>query len=173
MKLAQIVTAVNIFGRENLTCPDSDYDQPEHSLQGGGGLASWRITDNWRYSSSDLSSVRTRLNLLLNSPNIGRFNTLVKSLRGVRPFKMKEDRPFTVVVEGNIGCGKTTFLDYFSKFSDRVEVLTEPVDRWRNVNGHNLLQLMYENPSRSLHILSILVRVDTTGSASIFINDIL
>ena len=62
---------------------------------------------------------------------------------------MKDSRPFTVVVEGNIGCGKTTFLDYFSKFSDRVEVLTEPVDRWRNVNGHNLLQLMYENPSRS------------------------
>merc|ERR1712062_670106 len=103
--------------------------------------------------SSDLSSVRTGLNLLLNSPNIGRFNTLVKSLRGVRPFKMKEDRPFTVVVEGNIGCGKTTFLDYFSKFSDRVEVLTEPVDRWRNVNGHNLLQLMYEDPSRSVQIV--------------------
>ena len=61
---------------------------------------------------------------------------------------MKETRPFTVVVEGNIGCGKTTFLDHFSKFSDRVEVLTEPVDRWRDVNGHNLLQLMYENPSR-------------------------
>ena len=63
--------------------------------------------------------------------------------------KMKDrSKPFTVVVEGNIGCGKTTFLDYFSKFSERVEVLTEPVDRWRNVNGHNLLQLMYEDPSR-------------------------
>merc|ERR1711936_1083787 len=74
--------------------------------------------------------------------------TLVKSLGGLRPFRMKETRPFTVVVEGNIGCGKTTFLDHFSKFSDRVEVLTEPVDRWRNVNGHNLLQLMYEDPSR-------------------------
>merc|ERR1712183_597090 len=73
--------------------------------------------------------------------------TLVKSLGGLRPFRMKETRPFTVVVEGNIGCGKTTFLDHFSKFSDRVEVLTEPVDRWRDVNGHNLLQLMYENPS--------------------------
>jgi len=72
----------------------------------------------------------------------------VKSLGGLRPFRMKQTRPFTVVVEGNIGCGKTTFLDHFSKFSDRVEVLTEPVDRWRDVNGHNLLQLMYENPSR-------------------------
>ena len=69
---------------------------------------------------------------------------------------MKEARPFTVVVEGNIGCGKTTFLDYFSKFSDRVEVLTEPVDRWRDVNGHNLLQLMYEDPSRSVQIFYFL-----------------
>ena len=76
----------------------------------------------------------------------------MKSLGGLRPFRMKETRPFTVVVEGNIGCGKTTFLDHFSKFSDRVEVLTEPVDRWRDVNGHNLLQLMYENPSRSGYI---------------------
>jgi len=61
---------------------------------------------------------------------------------------MKSRRPFTVVVEGNIGCGKTTFLEHFSKFEKQVEVLTEPVDRWRNVNGHNLLQLMYEDPSR-------------------------
>jgi len=56
-------------------------------------------------------------------------------------------RPFTVLVEGNIGCGKTTFLQHFSKFS-HVDVLKEPVDRWRDVNGHNLLQLMYEDPKR-------------------------
>merc|ERR1712079_560684 len=64
--------------------------------------------------------------------------------------RMKQDprRPFTVCVEGNIGCGKTTFLEHFSQFEKQVEVLTEPVDRWRNVNGHNLLQLMYEDPSR-------------------------
>ena len=57
------------------------------------------------------------------------------------------DRPFTVVVEGNIGCGKTTFLHHFAKFA-KIDILTEPVDDWRNVNGHNLLQLMYEDPSR-------------------------
>ena len=49
------------------------------------------------------------------------------------------DRPrFTVCVEGNIGSGKTTLLDYFSKFRD-VEVFPEPVDKWRNVKGLNLL----------------------------------
>lgn len=63
--------------------------------------------------------------------------------------RMKDrSKSFTVCVEGNIGCGKTTFLQHFSKFEKTVEVLTEPVDRWRNANGHNLLQLMYEDPSR-------------------------
>ena len=57
-------------------------------------------------------------------------------------------RPFTVVVEGNIGSGKTTFLEHFKKFSDEVEILAEPVEKWRNAKGHNLLQMMYENPSR-------------------------
>lgn len=56
-------------------------------------------------------------------------------------------RPFTVLVEGNIGCGKTTFLHHFSQYA-HVDVLKEPVDRWRDINGHNLLQLMYEDPQR-------------------------
>lgn len=49
-----------------------------------------------------------------------------------------KSKPFTVVVEGNIGSGKTTFLNHFNKFHD-VEVLQEPVEKWRNVQGHNLL----------------------------------
>ena len=28
---------------------------------------------------------------------------------------MSKSRPFTVLVEGNIGCGKTTFLQHFAK----------------------------------------------------------
>lgn len=50
----------------------------------------------------------------------------------------KGNKPFTVIVEGNIGSGKTTFLNYFNK-KDNVCVLAEPVDMWRNCNGHNLL----------------------------------
>merc|ERR1712079_482561 len=75
--------------------------------------------------------------------------TLVRSWARARA-RMKQDprRPFTVCVEGNIGCGKTTFLEHFSQFERQVEVLKEPVERWRDVNGHNLLQLMYEDPSR-------------------------
>ncbi|KAL6063770.1 hypothetical protein STEG23_011760, partial [Scotinomys teguina] len=41
-----------------------------------------------------------------------------------------------VCVEGNIASGKTTCLEFFSNTTD-VEVLMEPVLKWRNIRGHN------------------------------------
>ena len=39
------------------------------------------------------------------------------------------NRPYTVIVEGNIGSGKTTFLEPFTRdHQDVVEVLAEPVN---------------------------------------------
>lgn len=49
-------------------------------------------------------------------------------------------RPFTVLVEGNIGSGKTTFVEHFKQFED-ISLLTEPVEEWRNLRGWNLLVL--------------------------------
>lgn len=54
-------------------------------------------------------------------------------------------KPFTVLVEGNIGSGKTTFLQHFQQFED-ITLLTEPVEEWRNLRGWNLLDLMYKDP---------------------------
>lgn len=45
---------------------------------------------------------------------------------------------FQVVVEGNIGSGKSTLLKYFSK-QDGVQVAMEPVNKWRDNKGHNML----------------------------------
>jgi len=56
-------------------------------------------------------------------------------------------KPFTVLVEGNIGAGKSLFLDKFSGMRN-VQILKEPVEKWRNLEGVNLLQMMYENPAR-------------------------
>ena len=78
--------------------------------------------------------------------------------------------PFTIVVEGNIGAGKTTFLQQFmvdKKDKNLVQVYAEPVDKWRDVQGKegsiaenkqlnsfyiwlgdNLLSLLYEDPKR-------------------------
>ncbi|CAD6992821.1 deoxynucleoside kinase isoform X1 [Ceratitis capitata] len=57
-------------------------------------------------------------------------------------------QPFTVFIEGNIGSGKTTFIEHFKKFEDKVCAIAEPVDKWRNFKGHNLLELMYIDPDR-------------------------
>ncbi|XP_060533001.1 deoxynucleoside kinase-like [Cylas formicarius] len=73
------------------------------------------------------------------------FNSDTESMEKIVSTAARLTRPFTVVVEGNIGSGKTSFLNHFSKHKD-VMVLTEPVNLWRNCNGHNLLGLMYENP---------------------------
>ncbi|KAM3959008.1 deoxynucleoside kinase [Aphomia sociella] len=64
-------------------------------------------------------------------------------------FKMSSEnrRPFTVFVEGNIGSGKTTFLEHFRQFED-ITLLTEPVEEWRNLKGWNLLDLMYKDPAK-------------------------
>ena len=55
-------------------------------------------------------------------------------------------KPLSIVVEGNIGSGKTTFLNTFQ--GKDVEIMTEPVEKWRNAQGHNLLDLMYSDPKR-------------------------
>ena len=60
-------------------------------------------------------------------------------------------RPFTVLVEGNIGSGKSTYLKHFSKLSKDVDIITEPVDKWRDLNSHNLLHMMYEDPNRQVN----------------------
>ncbi|XP_059849271.1 thymidine kinase 2, mitochondrial isoform X1 [Hypanus sabinus] len=58
-----------------------------------------------------------------------------------------EEKKLVICVEGNIASGKTTCLEYFARYSN-IEVLLEPVSKWRNIWNHNLLGLMYEDPSR-------------------------
>ena len=61
---------------------------------------------------------------------------------------VRPPRPFTVLVEGNIGSGKSTYLQHFYSHREDVDIITEPVDKWRDLNSHNLLQMMYEDPQR-------------------------
>ncbi|KAJ3663957.1 hypothetical protein Zmor_008170 [Zophobas morio] len=57
------------------------------------------------------------------------------------------DRPCTIAVEGNIGSGKSTFLRHIEKLGN-VTVFSEPLEKWRNCQGHNLLDLLYQDPQR-------------------------
>ena len=54
-----------------------------------------------------------------------------------------------VIVEGNIGSGKTSFIEHFTKrYPLTVYPLLEPVEKWRDVRGQNMLALMYDDPRR-------------------------
>ncbi|XP_060853434.1 deoxynucleoside kinase-like isoform X1 [Rhopalosiphum padi] len=62
------------------------------------------------------------------------------------------NRPYTVFVEGNVGSGKTTFLEQFADCPN-VYLVKEPVHKWQDVQGHNFLfsffqGLMYKDPKR-------------------------
>uniref|UniRef100_A0A915EUV6 Deoxynucleoside kinase domain-containing protein n=1 Tax=Echinococcus canadensis TaxID=519352 RepID=A0A915EUV6_9CEST len=47
-------------------------------------------------------------------------------------------RTFRVAVEGNIGCGKSTFLSYFKELSPKIQVSPETIELWTDVNGFKL-----------------------------------
>lgn len=46
--------------------------------------------------------------------------------------------PLTIAVEGNIGSGKSTFIEYCNR-QPGIVAFSEPVEQWQNVNGTNLL----------------------------------
>jgi deoxyadenosine/deoxycytidine kinase len=81
-------------------------------------------------------------------------NLLLKRLKiNYREMSTKKSKNLTtIVVEGNIGSGKTTFLEHFSNMSQstqrQTEVLSEPIEKWRNVRGINLFELLYEDINR-------------------------
>lgn len=63
---------------------------------------------------------------------------------------------YHVLVEGNIAVGKSTFINHLRKqLGENAEILFEPLDKWTNLKGANLLQDMYDNPTqRSFHTQS-------------------
>lgn len=65
------------------------------------------------------------------------------------PGVVENQRPYLILVEGNVGSGKSTTLDFLSDSSrrDDVEVVFEPVAEWQNVSGTDLLQKMFDKSS--------------------------
>ncbi|RUS89439.1 hypothetical protein EGW08_002812 [Elysia chlorotica] len=109
-----------------------------------------------------------KLDLNLNLLNFT-FSTKMKQLNGCHE-KLEESKPqektrpqhITVAVEGNIGSGKSTLLKHFENLP-YCEVVGEPLDQWTNLEGHNALGLLYENPDRwsfSFNMYAQLTRID-------------
>ena len=63
-----------------------------------------------------------------------------------------EKKVYRIIVEGNIGSGKTTFLKIFAKNCNSVLnkplIVPEPINLWRDVGGVNIFQLLADNPKR-------------------------
>ena len=63
---------------------------------------------------------------------------------------------YNIYIEGNIASGKTTLIEFLkAKLGDKIEFFPEPIEKWKDFNGLNLLQLMYEDPKKySFHLQS-------------------
>lgn len=60
----------------------------------------------------------------------------------------RQINPPIIMVEGNIGAGKSTFLKVLSNHLD-VEIIFEPTDKWQNASeDENLLHLFYKDTQR-------------------------
>jgi len=88
---------------------------------------------------------------------LGDFEDLKKQL----PMACSKENNLTIAVEGNIGSGKSTLLRHFEHLT-YTEVLCEPLDKWRDLNGHNALSKLYEDSERwsfSFNMYAMLTRI--------------
>lgn len=72
-------------------------------------------------------------------------------------------RPFTVVIEGNLGSGKSKSIEYFKQF-ENFEVFPEHIDLWRNCSGYNLFEYAMPDPEKwslsfQFHVLLTLLLI--------------
>lgn len=71
-------------------------------------------------------------------------------------------QPKLLLIEGNIGVGKTTFLKMLADFFPNAVCISEPCDEWQNIEGYNLLDAFYKDNKRwactmQLYVLVTLV----------------
>ncbi|XP_029377233.1 thymidine kinase 2, mitochondrial isoform X2 [Echeneis naucrates] len=126
------------------------------SLAAAGVTQLWRCASSLSAFSRALSSVRPagyHRDLMAEVYSVSRIQIRARS-GGIQqrdaPGKLWQNDKETkrvICVEGNIGSGKTTCLQYFSKTSN-IEILKEPVSKWQNIRGHNPLALMYQDSER-------------------------
>jgi len=65
-------------------------------------------------------------------------------------FKVSSEK-LIISIEGNIGVGKSTFVNILKNNIDDCEVVDEPVEMWKKIvdeNGKNILQLFYDDSKR-------------------------
>jgi len=77
----------------------------------------------------------------------------------------------TICIDSNIGGGKSTLLQLLSEKEELkkyIELLFEPVERWQDINGNNLLHLFYNDPKKYSYIfqtMTIVTRMESHDKA--------
>jgi len=134
--------------------------------------------DILRVSSTDNPSDHTVEKLLfydyLNSST--RLDTLIKErVKSKFPAPLTTT-PINVAVEGSIGAGKTNFLNFLKSLDSNpglMEFFVEPIDKWTNHRGVNLLEKFYESPEKNAFalqnviIMSKLEQLKTSSQAPV------
>ncbi|PAA75004.1 hypothetical protein BOX15_Mlig000849g1, partial [Macrostomum lignano] len=114
-----------------------------------------------RHLAASIRSGQYRLASSIASDTTNRSNSSSRNER-----MSSSHKKFTVSVEGNIGSGKSTMLEYFSSVKSAqgiVESIPEPIDKWCNLAGVNLLERLYTDPKRwffSFNLYCMLTRLD-------------
>lgn len=83
--------------------------------------------------------------------NLNKENTVTTGNGSLNPENSESDSNSTLfTIEGNIGCGKSTFLKILRKHFADVKLIEEPVAEWQNVEGKglNILEKYYKDPKR-------------------------
>ena len=80
---------------------------------------------------------------------------------GLNSLKYRKKQMY--ILEGNIGVGKSTFLELLNKNLQEITTFTEPLDNWnKKVYGQSLLANFYESPKRwayTMETLTMMSRV--------------
>ncbi|XP_063267166.1 collagen alpha-1(I) chain-like isoform X3 [Prinia subflava] len=96
-------------------------------VRAAAGWAMWRRGAAWAWGQRGAGSA-------VPGPSAGG----PRAATGHKHLIKKDARKRIICIEGNIASGKTTCLDYFAQTTS-TEVLKEPLTKWRNVRGHNIL----------------------------------
>ena len=118
------------------------------------------------------SSIKHALNTLMSSDISGIENLVLHFKEGHE--NTKQNIPFIVSLEGNIGAGKSTIIDilkskyeteprkYFGELSDaKIVFMKEPVDIWTSIcdseTGESILEKFYKEPKTYAFAFQVMV----------------
>lgn len=119
---------------------DSSIDDEYEAASDGSTEDEYEIT-----IESEYTNPMSNEHFAIDTGNQNEMQMLKDKMQKSKITELCQKNQKLILIEGNIGAGKTTLLNFFRKF-ENVQTINEPVEDWSNLNGTNLLKLMYEDP---------------------------